>query len=314
MNIEEYPYPIPDWLQGHLQAITGLEGFEGNATEVAAFGEHFARGTDLVAAAYFSLFMADPDEAIEQMGTYFSKFKDINNDPHYSIGLLTRMTPEQFGLIANIASLHYDSADEAERIRILNGLDGFLRTKSSMNLPGFVSTLRNPQLMGDLIFHWSSTYWDSQINSPLDHFLRTADVAAVEQQLQHPANNPLLFALAAPLKTTAPAAREYFRNAYPLLAEQGLDVIAAALLCQGAQEDVLHDHDPSFHKLTWESSIDAELKAYSEGYRLPLLERMISGDFKILDEEMSFPQLVQKLTNTAFSLDEAGRLVRQAKK
>lgn len=306
MTAEQPPYQTPEWLQARI-SILGELGF--STDDYDEFGAHYAKHTDVVAAECFELTLSNHDEAIEEIPHYLERFEAINKDPRFNIGLLTPVTPEQFGLIINIVSLQYECFDEDRREQVLVKICNFLGKKNCLSVPGYTAQIRNPELVRDLVGHWN-IYWPL-----LSEYIRYAskeDPEQVMQSLDDHRNNPTMFALAIPSASTPASTRDRFRRDYPSLSRQGIDIIAAGLLYEGAHSEILREKGLEFYRdYSWEETIYRMLKEYGEEYHNQILEAIVNRAPHIFDNnELTFIELAKKLRNSSFLLSEEGELVR----
>ncbi|MBI4098076.1 MAG: hypothetical protein HY426_03475 [Candidatus Levybacteria bacterium] len=286
-------------------------------TDSDSSGDQYASQTEAVGLEYLRLFLTDPDHALESIGDYFGRFKDINR----SVGILSRLTPEQFGMIANIASLHYTTFDRDRLITLHSKLHDYLKGRNSASIPGLTAQIRKPELLRDLVAHWDVINWPS--TGGYTRFLKgNTDWENVQQEIELRENNPVLFALTMPLDSTDPVAREHFRASYPELSHQGVDIIAAGLFNKGAHDEILRaEKGPSpdtaewyrAHYKGWEDSIYESLLRYGAEYHPAILRAITEAGWNVFPEVegITFQSLMEKITLTSFSLSEDGKLVRE---
>lgn len=304
----------PGWLSQNYHILRQL-GFS-PVTSSENSGDQYALATEAVGFEYLRLCLTEPDQALESMGTYLHRFTGINSDA----GIISGTTADQFGMIANIASLRYTTFERSRLLALHRHIDTFLSAKNSANIPGYTSKLRKPELLRDLVVHWSAIHWPNT-----DDYIRflkgTSDWETVQQHIERTDNNPVLFALSVPLALTDPVIRLRFRDEYPELAQQGIDIIAARLFNRRAHDEILRARGSTpelkqwyeEHYKGWEESITASLARYAPEYRQDILRGITAAKWNIFPEieEISFPKMVDKIAHTGFSLDEDGMLVRK---
>jgi hypothetical protein len=306
MNFEDMPYQPPEWLidaVGHVSSLGAGYSLEG---DMEAKATDWAVENDRVVGEYFTKFLENPAAARQDMESYLGRFAAINREAN----ILNRILPEQFGKIANIATMGYGEMDKDGRQETASVVWHFLTQKNSAKIPYYVGLLREPALMRDLALHWSALNWSASYQH--ECFMADNDWPAVQEQLKVPGENPLLFSLAAPLKSTPQEVRQSFETEYPELAGHGLDIIAAHMFNAGAHDEILSREMPK-HYTRWEAAIDKRLQNYADEYRQPLLERIASTDWRdaLLDPRFSFDKLYNKMLTTRFELNADGGLVRQ---
>ena len=297
----------PAWLSQSYEALRQL-GFTPVADSDTP-GDKYAQQTEAIGLDYLKLYLTEPDQALEEIGDYLSRFKDINR----SAGILSRVTPDQFGMIANIASLHYTTIDRSRQIALHSKLHDYLKGRNSASIPGLTAQIRKPELLRDLVAHWDVINWPT--TGSYARFLKdNIDWEAIQQNIELAENNPVMFALTVPLGSTDQGIRQKFRTAYPELSHQGVDIIAAGLFNQGAHDEILsakpHNSD-GFYK-GWEDSIDEALASYGIEYRPEILRAITQAGWNVFPEVegITFKELMEKITHTTFSLNEEGKLVR----
>ena len=176
----------PAWLNQSYDILRGL-GYA-PVTDSVNSGDQYAQQTEAVGLEYLRLFLIEPEQAIENMGGYLNRFGDINR----SAGILSTTTAEQFGMIVNIASLHYTTFDRGRLLLLHRQIDNYLGGRNSRNIPGLTAHLRRPELVRDMVVHWSA------VNYPADgsytRFLKdNADWENVQQHIELRENNPVIF-------------------------------------------------------------------------------------------------------------------------
>lgn len=278
-------------------------------------GDQYAQQTEAVGLEYLRLFLTEPGQAVESMGDYLNRFGDINR----SAGILSRTTSEQFGMIVNIASLHYTTFGRDKLLVLHRQVDSYLSNRNSASIPGLTAQLRKPELIRDLIAHWSALHWPS--SGSYARFLDgNTDWEGVQKHVELPENNPVMFALTIPLASTNFWVRQHFRDTYPELAHQGVDIIAAHIFNRGAHDELLRTSAaPDFaewyraHYKEWEDSMHDQLSHYGADYQPDILEAITEAKWNVLPEEedLYLPSLTKKIAHTSFSLNEDGRLVRR---
>lgn len=276
-------------------------------------GDQYAQQTEAVGLEYLRLFLTEPNQAIESIGGYLNRFEDINR----SSGILSRTTAEQFGMVINIASLHYTTFDRGRLLVLHRQIDKYLSGKNSANIAGYTAQLRKPELLRDLVAHWSAINWPATGNYV--RFLEgNSDWESVQQEIELRENNLVLFALTVPLDSTDPEIRERFRVSYPELSQQGIDIIAAGLYNSGAHDEILRSTPGSSgwyiaHYKGWEDSIFDRLVYYGTEYHPAILRAISAANWNLFEEEnFTFREIIEKMSHTSFSLSEDGKLVREA--
>jgi len=306
---DDTPYDPPAWLQEHFELIREALPHYDFGKDFPAYQQHIARATAELSAEYFSLYMRSPDEAISQVPDYLERFCDINRDPRFEAGVLNPIVPEQFGLIANIATLQYAESPAERRSTTLHIIGDSLVKQNTLQIPYYTAELRNPAFVRDLCAHWD-IYLPNTRNyaSMLQH----ADWPIIESAMANHRTNPLTLALAVPLPTTPPETRARFRQQYEKIADQGVNVLAAALLSRGASDEVSRDilgHER--FPMTWEDSIYRSLDRYAEEYPALILTKIASGAGASTHvTKLAHPRLIEKLQSVTFSFDEYGILRR----
>lgn len=303
----------PAWLSQSYDVLRGL-GYT-PVTDSDNPGDQYAQHTEAVGLEYLRLFLTEPDQALEGVGDYLNRFGDTNR----SAGILSRTTSEQFGMIVNIASLHYTTLDRGRLLVVHRQIDKYLSGRNSSSIPGLTAKLRKPELLRDLVAHWSAINWPS--TGSYARFLEgNTDWESVRQQIELRENNPVMFALTVPLDSTHPMTRQRFRGAYPELTQQGVDIIAAHLYNKGGHDELLRESaTPDFadwyraHYKRWEDSVYDGLENYGAEYRPDILRAIAEGRWNIFreDEDLYLPSLTKKMIHTSFSLNEDGKLVRE---
>ncbi len=300
----------PAWLTQRYNILRGL-GYTPVADRDNP-GTQYAQQTEAVGLDYLALFLTEQDRALASMGNYFGRFGEINR----AAGILSSLTAEQFGMIANIASLHYATFDQESLHLCLTQVAKYLNDRNSRSIPGLTAKLRKPQLVRDLVAHRQNVNYPA--DGPYGRFLQqNADWETVRQHIELRDNNPVLFAVTIPHARTDAEIRERFREAYPELAAQGIEIIAARLYNQGAHDEIL-SADPYLSTAArykgWEDSIYDTLEYYGPEYRHDILEAIAAARWNIFDdEELSFSSLLEKITHTSFTLNENGMLARHAR-
>ena len=302
---EDMPYEMPEWLRAVTDATNALPGMEIDAAEGG--GETMMQRTAEISSGYFSLYLEQGAEAaLDSFQDYLGRFAEGNRQA----GILTPVMAEQFGLLANIASLRYDEADRDQRQAIIAKIEDYLSKRSGGSVSAFTAQLRNPLMLRDLVLHDAATNLPS---APYGYrrFLRDAEWPEVTASIEDPSNNPIVFGIFGLLDSTAPDTRSKLRDVYPELVEQSLNITAARLFCEGAHEEILMDQMPEMYN-TWEETIQKVLLDYAEEFRPLILQRLAETDWAslLLDPEFSFDELYQKLATTRFLLTEDGRLER----
>jgi len=270
MTAENLGYTPPDWLREQVEVIRGSHFDVEDAEE---FGEHYARETDSVASEYFQLYLQNPNEAVTRVVEFLGKFSLANNDSRFSIGILSRYTAEQFGLIINIASLRYSDADQAHKIAVLSEVDNLLADRNSANVPGLTATIRNPQLLRDLITDWDVN-WPYLSN--YKEFVNRADWDEVETAMRDHENNPLLFSLVLPADSVDSELRDKFRRSYPELYNEGIKTIAVFLKTRGILHEALGQDYPSRY-VSCQDFINERIKKYAKDCRNEILSAIVEG-------------------------------------
>jgi len=294
----------PAWLtQGYdmLKAIGATP-----VTESEDAGSQYAKQTGEIGLEYLRLFLTEPEQAIESIGGYLKRFGDANKQA----GILSRTTPEQFGMITSIASLHYTTSDTEHLGAIHEQIAEYLSSRNSSNIPYLTAEIRTPELVRDLVAHWSTLTWPS--TDGYSSFLKDkTHWKSVQQHIGLPANNPVMFALAIPRNATDPGIRHQFRESYPDLTQQGIDIIAARLFNRGAHDEMLHDK-MSWYK-TWEDSMHDTLGRYGVEYRAPIVRSITEAKWNLFPGKgFAFPGIVEKMARTSFAVNQEGRLVRNS--
>ena len=122
-----------------------------------------------------------------------------------------------------------------------------------------------------------------------------------------------------PLDSTDFWIRQHFHDAYPELAQQGVNIIASLLFNRGAHDELLRTNcSPDFadwyraHCKGWEDSIYDGLELYGKEYRPDILKAIVEARWNVFSEEegLYLPQLTKKIAHTSFGLNEDGKLVR----
>lgn len=302
----------PAWLCQSYDVLRGL-GYT-SVTDSDNPGDQYAQQTEAVGLEYLRLFLTEPDQALQSIGDYFNRFSDINR----SAGILSNLTADQFGMIINIASLHYTTFDRSRLLALHRQIDKYTSNRNSANIPGLTAQLRKPELLRDLVVHWSALYWPR--SEDYSRFLEgNTDWENVQQNIELRENNPLLFALTVPLVSTDFWIREHFRNAYPELTQQGIGIIAAHLFNRGAHDELLRTHEPPgseheewFRTHCWEDSIYDQLPRYRAEYHPDILEAITKARWNVLPEEdLYLPELTKRIAHTSFKLNKDGKLVRE---
>lgn len=282
-------------------------------TDTEESGKRYARQTEAIGLDYLRLYLTEPDQAVEGFGNYLERFEDINR----SVGILSRVTPSQFGMLANIASLHYVTGSRERQSALHRQLHKYLGGRNSASIPGLTAHVRNPELLRDLVAHWHVLTWPS--TGSYGGFLKdNIDWEDIQQNIEASENNPVLFALTVPLGSTDPGVRQKFRTIYPELSQQGIAIIAAGLFNQGAHDEILRDKgtpdSPQWYKdeyKGWEDSIYEALEEYGTEVRPEILRAITEARWNVFPEDgFSFQELIKKITSTSFSLNEEGKLVR----
>lgn len=302
MNISGDMHPkSPSWLEQEYEMVRRL-GFVIDPTGDS--GDEYARATDEVGLEYLSLRLNDPDQAFQEMPLYFRRFYDTNR----AAGILNELTPEQFGLIVNIASLGYASFDE-ERVYLLHvQIDKYLGGRNSMSVPGLTAQIRTPELMRDMVAHWQSLNWP-YIGEYVRFLRETNDWEDVQQQIDANVNNPVLFALTIPQIQVDPLIQGVFEKEYPELHQHGVDIIAARLYNKGAHDEILSGKMSGYED--WETTIYKSLEGYGERYRPQILRAIAEQRWQIFeDTSLIFPELLDKVRDTSFRINEDNRLIR----
>lgn len=308
---EMNPKP-PAWLGQDYDVLRGL-GYT-PVTDSNNLGDEYAEHTEAVGFEYLRLFLTEPDQALEGIGNYLNRFGNINR----SAGILSRITSEQFGMIANIASLHYTTFDRGRLLVLHRQIREYLSGRHSSSIPGLTAQLRKPELIRDLVAHWSAINWP--LTRSYARFLEgNTDWEGVQQQLELRKNNPVMFTLTVPLDSTDPRIRQRFRIMHPELAQQGIDIIAAHLFNSGAHDEILRawglpDTTEWYraHYRCWEESIYDQLTCYGAEYHFDILRAITEARWNIFPEaDLAFPKLMKKITHTSFSLSEDSKLVRE---
>lgn len=304
----------PAWLNQSYDILRGL-GYA-PVTDSDNPGNQYAQHTEAVGLEYLRLLLTEPDQALESIGDYFNRFGDINRDA----GILSRLTADQFGMIVNIASLHYTTFDRGRFLTLHRQLDKYLSKRNSASISGLTTQLRKPELLRDLVVHWSALHWPS--SGSYASFLKgNTDWESVQKHVELPENNPVLFALNVPLASTDFWVRQHFRDTYPGLTQQGVDIIAAHLFNRGAHDELLRTSaTPDFaewyraHYKGWEDSIYNQLAHYGAEYQPDILEAITKARWNVLPEEedLYLPSLTKKMVHTSFGLNEDGKLIRSS--
>lgn len=301
----------PAWLSKGYETLKRL-GYT-PITDSDDPGKRFAQQTEAIGLDYLRLYLTEPDQAVEGFGDYLERFEDINR----SVGILSRVTSSQFGMLANIASLHYTTDGRDRQVALHRQLDKYLSGRNSASISGFTAHIHKPELLRDLVAHWAVLTWPS--TGSYARFLKdNIDWEDIQRNIEDSENNPVLFALAIPLGLIDPGIRQKFRTAYPELAQQGVDIIAAGIFNRGAHNEILRDKgtpdSPQWYKDTykgWEDSIYEALEKYGIEVRPEILRAITEARWNIFPEgSFSFKELIGKITSTFFSLNEEGKLVR----
>lgn len=297
------PYPEPDWLQTHLGVING-SGYQVNIGENA--GSTWAQETDEVGTEFFGLVLEDVDQAITQIPDYLTRFREINDR---NLSLLNPILPVQFGLIINTASLQYSQFSLERQDSLLRVVHTSLHSHRSDKIGTFVSRLRNPELVQDLVANWSAVNWpylnDYQV------FLKEATWKGVVTNLAYPENNPLMIALAIPYRWTPEELRTKFRETYPEISQKAIAIHASRLRCDGTHKEILGESSflPERPAMTWEEAISYYLEDYGPEYHTELLKSIAEDKQPRTREWLTFDELAEKLGSTLFAFTE-GRLAR----
>lgn len=279
-------------------------------------GDQYAKETDAVGLEYLKLYLDNPDQALESIGDYLKRFGDINE----SAGILSKTTGEQFGMIVNIASLRYTTFDNDRTLALHRQLNKYLSNRNCANIPGLTAKLRKPELLRDLVAHWSVLHWPS--SGSYSRFLQdNTDWENIQKNIDEPENSPVMFALTIPLALTDSLVRQQFRNDYSELSQQGVDIIAAHLYNQGAHNELLRESaSPSsaeWYKNNykgWEDSIYSGLDNYGIEYRSSILKSITDAKWNVLPEgeDLYLPSLTKKIAHTSFGLTNDGQLARSS--
>lgn len=300
----------PGWLNRGYETLRNL-GFT-PVTDSDDPGKRYARQTEAIGLNYLKLYLTDSDQAIGSFGDYLERFKDINRNA----GILSGVTPDQFGMLTNIASLHYTTDDRDRQIALHRQLHKYLSGRSSASIPGLTAHIRKPELLRDLVAHWEVINWPS-IGSYKRFLEGNTDWEDIQQNAEDNENNPVMFVLAVLLDSTDPTVRQQFRDAYPELSQQGIDIVAAGLFNKGAHDEILSEKPDStgwyksYYK-GWEESIYDALKGYGIEVRPEILRAITEAGWNVYPEVegISFKTLMEKITHTTFSLNEERKLVR----
>lgn len=300
----------PEWLSRGYETLRKI-GFT-PVTDSDDPGKSYARQTEAIGLNYLKLYLTEPDQAVGSFGDYLEKFEDINRNA----GILSRVTPDQFGMLTNIASLHYTTVDRDRQITLHRQLNEYLSGRNIASIPGLTAQIRKPELLRDLVAHWEVINWPS-IGSYKRFLEGNTDWVDIQRNIEDSENNPVLFALAVPLDSTDPTVRQQFRDAHPELSQQGIDIIAAGLFNKGAHDEILSEEPDStgwyksYYK-GWEESIYDALGGYGTEVRPEILRAITETGWNVYPEVegISFQTLMDKITHTSFSLDEEGKLVR----
>lgn len=95
-------------------------------------------------------------------------------------------------MVVNISSLHYATFDRGRLLLLHRQLDKYLGGRNSRNIPGLTAQLRKPELVRDMVAHWSA------VNYPADGsyiiFLQdNTDWKSVQRHIELRENNPVMF-------------------------------------------------------------------------------------------------------------------------
>src|SRR3989344_1508664 len=302
----------PAWLTQQYEILRGL--WYAPTTDSETAGDNYALQTETVGLEYLKLSLTEPDQAVDSIGGYLRCFGDINR----SAGVLSPLTTDQFGMIVNMASLHYTTFDRDRLLALHGQIDKYFSNRNSASIPGLTAQLRKPELVRDLVAHWSALHWPRQ-GSYAGFLVENVNWEAVQNHIELPENNPVLFALTVPLDTTHPMTRQRFRGVFPELAQHGVDIIAAHLYNKGGHDELLRESaNPQLadwykaHYKGWEDSIYDGLEDYGREYHPDILRAITEAKWNIFteDENLYLPSLTDKMIHTSFRLNEDRKLVR----
>jgi hypothetical protein len=306
---DDLPYDPPAWLQAHFEAISSALPDYDVDSDATEYAQHFARATAELGAAYFDLYTHDPAGAVVRLPEYLARFRGINQDPRFQAGILNPIVPEQFGLIANIATLRYGESGPDQQRNTLKAIGGALITHNTLKIPFYTAELRDPSFVRDLCAHWD--IYQPHIRN-YTSMAEHADWPTIQAAMANHRVNPLMLALAVPLPSTPPETRAQFRQEYETVADQAVDVAAAIVLSRGASDEVSRDIvGPDRFPMSWEESIYHNLDHYAEEYRPLILAKIAAGAGAAAHvTELAHPRLIEKLQSADFSFDADGALHR----
>jgi hypothetical protein len=117
MNYADMPYEAPAWLRAQIVRVAAMPGysFEG---DMVAKGAEWQMQTDRLVAEYFADYLSDPSATIANLTQFSKRFTPINDNAN----ILTPVVPDQFGALANIASLRYRDCDKTGKLASPNAL------------------------------------------------------------------------------------------------------------------------------------------------------------------------------------------------
>lgn len=303
----------PDWLKKQYQVLRQL-GYN-PASESDNPEDQYSKGTEAVGLTYLKEYLTEPGKALSGIGDYLKRFGEVNK----SAGILSRVTPDQFGMIINIASLGYNTFDRQRLLILHTESHDYLKGENSADIPAFTAQLRKPELLRDMVAHWSSIYWPNT-TSYTTFLTNNTAWDRVKQQVELRENNPILFGLTVPEAPTDPLIRHQFKDEYPELTQQGIDIIAAGLFNRGAHSEVLRENaTPQFEQWykerykNWEDTIREGITRYAPGYRPDILQAITEARWNIFPEVkvLATPKIMDKISRTSFSLDAEGEFVRK---
>lgn len=236
--------------------------------------DSWSRQVDEVVTEYFTLHMEEGSEAaLDKFEEYLDKFRPINR----KVGIRTRLYPEQFGMIANTASLRYDQLELSGREKIIGALRSFLYGKHTSKIPFFTAELRQTSLLQDILLG-DDIFWP-KLNATAG--MEDMDRNTLTQQLVDPRNNPILFALRATLYTTPAETRDHLSAERPTLLSQGIGIVAARILGRGLYDEYIHKFTPDRPRPVWVNTLQTYLSKHAAPCRPPILEQIAENDWPI---------------------------------